>query len=369
MKENSIDFILLTVTILLVGIGMVMIYSSSSVLSEVKYQDSSFFLKKHLIMLLLGAAVMVLAALTDYSKFSGKVAQLLLIIGFVLLVVVLKPKFTGQPQMVCRWIRIWKFNFQPSEFMKLALIVYMADSLTRRQDQIENFVWGVLPHLLVLLMVAGLIILEPALGTTIAIMMIITAMFFLAGVRLSHLGGLVLAALPIIYFSISRVGYRLARWEAFWHPEENLQGINYQTRQSLIALGSGGLRGVGLGHSRQKFLFLPAPHTDFIYSIIGEEGGFIGAVIVLCLFLIFIWRGLRIAHRAPDLHGFLLASGLTIMIATYTAVNIGVAMGVCPTTGLPLPFISYGGSSLVLSLASTGILLSISREEGQVWQG
>ncbi|MCK4591615.1 MAG: FtsW/RodA/SpoVE family cell cycle protein, partial [Candidatus Latescibacteria bacterium] len=238
MKENSIDFILLTVTILLVGIGMVMIYSSSSVLSEVKYQDSSFFLKKHLIMLLLGAAVMVLAALTDYSKFSGKVAQLLLIIGFVLLVVVLKPKFTGQPQMVCRWIHIWKFNFQPSEFMKLALVVYMADSLTRRQDRIKNFVWGFLPHLLILHMVAGLIILEPALGTTVAIMMIITAMYFLAGVKLSHLGGLVLAALPIIYFSISHVGYRLARWEAFWHPEENLQGINYQTRQSLIALGS-----------------------------------------------------------------------------------------------------------------------------------
>jgi cell division protein FtsW len=369
VKENSIDFILLTATILLVGLGMVMIYSSSSVLSEVKHQDSSFFLKKHLMVLVLGTAVMVLAALTDYSKLSGKVAQLLLVTGFILLVVVLKPKFTGQPQMVCRWIPIWKFNFQPSEFMKLALIVYMADSLTRRQDQIENFVWGFLPHLLILLMVAGLIIVEPALGTTVAIMIIITAMFFLAGVRLSHLGGLVLAALPIIYFSISHVGYRLARVKAFLRPEENLQGINYQTYQSLLALGSGGLRGVGLGHSRQKFLFLPAPHTDFIYSIIGEEGGFIGAVVVLCLFLIFIWRGLRIAHRAPDLHGFLLASGLTIMIATYTAVNIGVAMGVCPTTGLPLPFISYGGSSLVLSLASTGILLSISREEGQVWRG
>ncbi len=369
MKENSIDFTLLAVTIILMGIGVVMVYSSSSVLSEVKYQDSSFFLKKHLFMLLLGTTVMILAALTDYNKLSGRVAKSLLVFGFVLLVVVLMPKFTGEPQKICRWLHIGRFNFQPSEFMKLALIIYMADSLRRRQDRIKNFAWGFLPHLLILLMAVGLIILEPALGTAVAIMAAITAMFFLAGMKPSHLGGFVLAALSIIYFSILHVGYRLARVKAFLHPDENLQGINYQIYQSLLALGSGGLRGLGLGHSRQKFLFLPAPHTDFIYSIIGEEWGFIGAVSILCLFLVFIWRGLRIAYRAPDLHGFLLASGLTIMIAIYAALNIGVAIGVCPTTGLPLPFISYGGSSLVLSLASTGILLNISKEGNGVWQG
>ncbi|MCD6170260.1 MAG: putative lipid II flippase FtsW [Candidatus Latescibacteria bacterium] len=369
MKENSVDLTLLAVTIVLVGIGVVMVYSSSSVVSEVKYQDSSFFLKKHLIIVLLGTSVMILAALTDYSKLSGTAAISLLLLGFLLLVLVLMPKLTGEPQKVCRWIHIGRFNFQPSEFMKLALIIYMADSLARRQDRIKSFVWGFLPHLLILLMAVGLIILEPALGTAVAIMTVVTAMFFLAGIKLLHLGGLVLAAVPVIYLSISQVGYRLARLKAFLHPAENLQGMNYQTYQSLVALGSGGLRGLGLGHSRQKFLFLPAPHTDFIYSIIGEEWGFIGTVAILFLFLLFIWRGLKIAHSAPDLRGFLLASGLTIMIATYAAVNIGVATGVCPTTGLPLPFISYGGSSLLVSLASTGILLSISRKGKQVWQG
>ncbi|HID95453.1 MAG TPA: putative lipid II flippase FtsW [Candidatus Latescibacteria bacterium] len=362
----SVDLPLLLVTIALVGIGMVMVYSSSYVLAESKFQSSGFFLKRHVVRALLGLVLMFSAIRIDY-RFLRKLSKPLLVFGFGLLFLVLAPKLFGGDRGVSRWMRIAGVSVQPSELMKLIIVLYLADSLTERQDRIKNFTWGLLPYVLILSSAISLILLQPALGTAVGIGIVAGVMLFLSRARLYHLVVVALASLPVLYGLVFWVGYRRERIEAFLHPTRDLEGINYQVNQSLLAFGSGGFWGVGLGHSRQKLLFLPEPHTDFIFSIIGEELGFFGAITVLTLFLIFIWRGLRTAKRAPDLFGFLLAAGITTMIATYTILNIGVAIGLFPTTGLPLPFISYGGSSLLVSMAGTGVLLNISRQRYWQW--
>ena len=351
----KIDTSLLLITLVLVGLGTVMVYSSSCVIAQVKFKDSSFFLERQILRALAGLAAMVVVARINYRVWT-KGARIFLLLGLLLLLAVLVQKLIGVNGV--RGARRWLIggSFQPSEFVKLALVCYLADSLARKKNRLQEFRRGYVPYVLVLVLVLSLIVAQPDLGTALAIGTIAAIMLFIGGVKITHLLGTAFAVLPIFCILISRVGYWWIRIESFLNRD------SYQITQSLLGLGNGGLSGVGLGESKQKLFFLPDPHTDFVFSITGEELGFIGAAFVVLLFLLFARRGIRIAKAAPDLQGFFLAVGITVMISVYATLNIGVVTGVLPTTGLPLPFISYGGSSLFLTLTGMGMLLSISRQ-------
>ncbi|MCK5118539.1 MAG: putative lipid II flippase FtsW, partial [Candidatus Latescibacteria bacterium] len=319
-----------------------------------------FFVKRHLLRVLMGVVVMLLVARINYHMFI-RFSKTLLFAGLALLLMLWIQKIVQSGNDARRWIRWLGISFQPSDLVKLALVIYTADSLARKQDRIRSFADGLLPYLLLYGISLALIVVQPDLGTAITIGVVLLIMLFVGRVRLSHIVGVGLASVPILYALIFWVGYRRDRIEAFLHRGDHVEDVSYQIHQSLIALSSGGIKGVGLGQSTQKLLFLPEPHTDFVFSIIGEEFGLLGALTVLSLFLILLWRGMRIALNARDLEGFFLATGITAMICVYALFNIGVATAVLPTTGLPLPFVSYGGSSLLLTLVGVGILLSISR--------
>jgi len=258
-------------------------------------------------------------------------------------------------------LRIGAVGFQPSELGKLALILYLADYLTRKQDKIKSFSRGFFPPMLVLGGMTGLILIQPDLGTVVLLGIVSLILLFVAGIRIIYLGGLVLFSLPALYFLISGVGYRQRRILAFLNPWQHATGAGYQIVQSFLALGSGGIKGVGLGESRQKLFYLPASYTDFIFSIVGEELGFIGTVSLVVLFLVFLWAGIRVAYQSPDLFGYLLGIGITVAISLQAIINIGVATGSLPTKGISLPFISFGGSSLLFNMMGVGLLLNISR--------
>lgn len=349
-----------TVTVLLVCVGIVMIYSASSIYAWERYKDSFFFLKRHLSFLAIGIVLMFLAMSLDYHKLS-RYAKPLLFVSLILLVLVLVPGVGREVSGARRWFRFKFISFQPSELANLAVIIYVADFISRKGEKIRDFVKGFLPPVAVLGFTCLLILLQPDLGTTLAIGSVVFLMLFVAGTRVSYLASVILGSLPALYVLIFRVPYRRARILAFLNPWADPRGTGFQIIQSQIALGSGGLFGVGLGHSRQKLFYLPAGHTDFIFSIIGEELGLIGTIGVVILFLIFILQGLKIIKYAPDKFSYFLALGLVLMIALKAVINIGVSCGILPTKGLPLPFISYGGSSFIFDLVSVGILINIAR--------
>jgi cell division protein FtsW len=361
-QRYRVDMVLLFITLSLVAFGVVMVYSSSAVIAGATFERSSFFLWRQLSRVVIGLILMMVFMRLHY-RFWEKTAKFFLAVGFLFLLVVLIQKFTigGGIRGANRWLRLGPLSFQPSEYVKFATVIYMAESLARRQDRIRDFVSGYLPHLLILSALLLMIMAQPNLGTTLAIFTIVGVMFFVGRVRMFHLGMTALASLPFLYLLIFVIGYRKERILAFLSPSEHTQGISYQVTQSLLALGSGGIFGVGLGESRQKLFFLPEPHTDFVFSIIGEELGFFGTLTILILFFAYVRRGLRIAKNAPDLHAVFLAVGLTMIVAVYAVLNVCVTVALIPTTGLPLPFISYGGSSLIFTLAATGILLNISK--------
>jgi cell division protein FtsW len=278
-----------------------------------------------------------------------------------LLVLVLIPGVGREVSGARRWFRFKFISFQPSELMNLAMIIYVADFIARKGSLIKSFIRGFLPPVCALGCCALLVLVQPDLGTTIAISLVVFIMLFIAGTRIEYLLSLFLMALPALYFLIFSVPYRRARILAFLNPWLDPRGSGFQIIQSQVALGSGGIFGVGLGHSRQKLFFLPAAHTDFIFSIIGEELGLLGTLAVIMLFMIFIQQGVRIIRNAPDRFGYFLALGLVLMIVIKAVINIGVSCGVLPTKGLPLPFISYGGSSFIFDMVSVGILINIAR--------
>ncbi|MFH0732218.1 MAG: putative lipid II flippase FtsW [Candidatus Omnitrophota bacterium] len=358
MRETRIK--LFMITVVLMAIGTVMIYSSSAVNAFESYGDSTYYLKRHLIFLSLGLILSVFFMGFDYGKIR-KFIKPFLLISVILLVCVLVPGIGTAAGGARRWIKFSFMNFQPSEVAKMALIFYAADILARKQSDIKNFVHGFMPLMLILGMCVMLILLEPDLGTAVAIGLLIGIMAFLAGARLKHLGAVFLPALPAIIILIAIKPYRWKRIVAFANPWADPQGVGYQITQSFIALGSGGFFGKGLGHSQQKLFYLPEAHTDFIFSIIGEELGFLGAAAIIVMFIIFIVLGSRIAYRARDLFGQFLGFGLVAMIALEVIVNIAAVVGAIPTKGLPLPFISYGGSSLVYNMVSVALLLNIAR--------
>ncbi len=353
-------YLLLIVTFILIGFGLVAIYSTSAIFAEEKFGDSLFFLKRQLLWVSLGLAAMLITWGIKYELIKV-VSKPLLFLTIALLVLVLFPQFGREAGGARRWLKIGGFSFQPSELGKIALLIYLSDYLTRKQKSIKGFSKGFLPPLLVLGGMIGLILLQPDLGTGLLLGVASFTLFFIAGVRVAYLMGLSLSSLPALYFLIVGVGYRQRRILAFLDPWKDASGVGYQITQSFMALGSGGMMGRGLVWSRQKLFYLPASYTDFIFSIVGEELGFLGTASIVILFLFFLWAGMRIASRASDLFGYLLGIGITLTITLQAIINMGVVTGSLPTKGIPLPFISFGGSSLVFNLVGVGLLLNISR--------
>jgi len=327
----------------LISIGIVMIYSSSGVYALKELGDASYFLNRHLLFLLIGFLLMCAVMALDYRDLQN-IAKPLILLAIVLLVLVLIPEIGKSIYGARRWFRVGTFSFQPSEFVKLVMMIYVADFLTRKQNRIGHFWRGFVPIMVVLGIICSLILKQPDLGNAVLIGIIVLIMIFIAGAKFKHLALLALISLPAIYFLIVKVPYRMKRIIAFWDPWQDAQGVGFQLSQSQIALGSGGIFGVGLGKSVQKLFYLPAAHTDFILSIIGEEMGLIGTLSVVLLFTAFIWQGARIAKRTIEPFGYFLSTGIVVMLGLQAAVNIGVSIGALPTKGLPLPFISYGGS-------------------------
>jgi cell division protein FtsW len=358
------DRLILIVTILLVAVGIVMVYSSSVAVAQERYHASSFFLKRHLLRALLGLLALMVIMRIDYRRWES-LAGLGMFFSLLLLSLVLLPRIGlhGRESTpgVSRHISLPMLQFQPSELIKLVMVFYLARQLTRKEKLLDNFKKGLLPSVCVIALSLLLIVMEPDLGTAIVIGLLAMTMFLVAGVRWVHLLALGTTGLLGAVAFVLSAPYRMRRILTFLDPSWDPEGASYHIRQSLISLGSGGIFGVGLGNSRQKLLFLPEPHTDFVFSILGEELGFIGVLIILGLFLLLAWRGLRAAQQAGDRFGFLLGVGITASIFLNMAVNIAVVAGRCPTTGLPLPFISYGGSSLLMNLIGIGVLINISR--------
>jgi len=360
MKKISPDVVIFVITLILVVAGVVMIYSSSAIMTAEKLNDPYFYLKKQLCWTMLGLAGMVLFMYTDYRIFE-KVIYPFFFFTIFLLVLVLIPKFGKLAGGARRWLNVGPVAFQPSELVKLSIIIYLSSSLCRKNRKIDSFIHGFLPYLIIIGMVFILIIRQPDFGTAVLIATISMLLLFISGVRITHIMASVVCSLPLFYILVYKVAYRRERLLSFLNPLDDPLGKGFHTIQSLIALGSGGTAGLGLGAGRQKLFYLPAPHTDFIFSVIGEEFGFIGATIVIVLFLVFLWQGCRIAAEARDQFGNLLASGITFLIVLQAFINMGVASGILPVKGVPLPFVSFGGSSLIFTMSGVGILLSVWR--------
>lgn len=356
--KKSPDFLLFVITTLLIGIGIVMVFSSSAYTSARDLGDPYYYVKRQLLWALIGFVLLWLASRTNLN-YIKKTANIIFIFSLVLLIVVL---ISGvQNGGASRWLDIGYFSFQPSEIMKLGLVIFLARSLSRNTNNLNSFTGGLLPYLLIITIICALILAQPDLGTAVAVA--ITAYFLLAvaGVKLRYLFVLAACGFLAVSAAVISAPYRLERFISFLNPYADPIGTGYQTIQSLLALGSGGIFGMGLAKGLQKTYYIPEKHTDFIYAVLGEELGFIGAGLVLFLFFCFAWRGFKIAVSADDSFKLLLAVGITTMISVQALINIGVATGSIPVTGITLPFISYGGTSLILSMIGAGLLLNISK--------
>jgi len=355
------DYWLVVPVIALAAIGVVMVYSASAIVAGDRYGDPAFFLKRQALWVLLGSGALLVAQRIHYARFRRYVPALL---GLALaaLALVLLPGVGRVAGGARRWIPLpGPFAFQPSESAKLVLALYLANFLANRGPRLADPRRGLLPPLLITAVMFALVLGQPDLGTAMLMGLLAMTMLFVAGARAVHLAVLAAAAAPAVGVAILGEAYRRQRILAFLNPWADPQGSGFHIIQSLLALGSGGLLGVGLGGSRQKFFYLPERHTDFIFAILGEELGLVGTVTVVLLFALFAYRGYRAARRAPDRFGSLLAAGLTSMIVLQAVINIGVTSGVLPITGVPLPFVSFGGSSLLFTMTGVGILLNISQ--------
>jgi len=359
-RRLSPDMWLFGTMVVLLSIGVVMVYSASAIMAADRFHDPYLFLKKQLFWALLGSLCLLTVLRVDYRRLERLQWPILIAAG-VLLVLVLVPPFAQPINGTRRWFRLGLVSFQPAELAKLALVIYLAAYLARRHDGLASFSRGLLPPLGIAGGLALLVLLQPDLGSCLTLIIVTFGLLFLAGARTRHLGLLVALALPVLVLVVRLAPYRLRRITTFVDPWADPRGGGFQIIQSWLALGSGGLFGRGIGESKQKLFYLPESHTDFIFAVIGEELGFLGAVALLTLFVVLIWRGLRVGVRAPDAFGAYLALGITVLIATQTLVNLGVVAGSLPTKGLPLPFISFGGSSLLVTMLSAGVLLNISQ--------
>lgn len=353
------DLVLLLMVVALTSFGIVMVYSASSVMAAKNFHDGAYFLKRQALFALVGFCIAAVAMRVDYHHWR-KLAVPVLLVSLVLLVLVLIPGIGGKVKGASRWIRLPGFNLQPSEFAKMALIFYMAYSLEKKSDKIKSLSYGFLPYMVVLAVMLLLILKQPDLGAALTLAGVAVLMLFAAGTRLVFLLGTVVLATPIVAYLVFHSAYRLRRIKAFMNPEQDPTGIGWQIIQSKYAFGAGGLFGQGLGEGKQKLFYLPEAHTDFIMSVVGEELGFVGVLVIIGMFLILVQRAMRIAMAARDPFGRFLALGIAVLFAIEASVNMGVVTGLLPTKGLALPFLSYGGSSLLISLLAVGILLNIS---------
>lgn len=360
LKKNKVDQGFLFLFFILVGFGLVIQYSASSSLAAAKYGDSTFFMRGHLIRIAMGIVAGSLLLIFNYQTLK-KWAWVFAVVSILLLIITLLYNRLYSHAPTARWFPIGSFHFQPSEFAKLAVIIYTASFMERHQKQLDDVKRGFLPVAMMLFIIVALIAVEPDFSTSAVIASLGLVVMIMGGTRIRHLMPFFGVVAIMGVYVVLHSPYKLRRVLTFLNPEADLQGSGYQIHQSLISLGNGGFRGRGLGGSIEKNLFLPFPHTDFIFSVAGEEFGFIGAFILLTLFLIFFIKGIRIALRAPDIFGMLVGTGLSICLFSYTLVNVGVTCGLLPVTGLPLPFISYGGSAMIFNFMCVGLILNISR--------
>jgi len=367
-RNLQTDRWLFLATIALCLIGAVMVFSASAVIAREQFSSAYTFIFRQLVWLALGLAGMFWMMNVHYRKLRRPTVVFTAL--FAVLVLSLGVFFLDKSHATHRWIRLGPASIQPSEFAKLAVILYLSWFLEMRRRSrgspaeaaVNDLRRTIVPALAPVLLLVALILLQPDLGTALEIVLIALALLFVAGLSIRYIAWAGVAALPLIYLLIIRVSYRYDRIVGFLSPEADPQGRGFQLLQSLIAVGSGGFTGVGLMESRQKLFYLPEAHTDFIYAVLSEELGFVGAVIVLALFAIYGWRGIRAALAAPDEFGRLTALGITVMVVSQAMINLGVVLGMMPTKGIPLPFISYGGSSLLVMLLATGVLLNISQQ-------
>lgn len=361
---GRVDTGLLAVTLLLVGIGLLMVYSAGHVLSLKQYGNNYQYLKIQIFACIIGLAGMGIASYIPYRLYE-KYSNILLFLAFVLLALVFTPIGMGvsgaEGGIFRRWISVKGVNFQPVEFAKVALLIHIAHFLARKPERIKSFFNGVLPNILIIGLMFGLVARQPDFGSAVLLAATAGCILFIGGIRLSHTFILIGGGVVLLAGFIFSSSYRLKRVTDYWATLQSSDAAGFQLERSLEALQWGRLYGVGIDESAAKINYLPYPHTDFIFAVIGEEFGFIGAASVTIIFMVFVWRGISIARRTENRFGALFATGLTLIIGLQTFINIGVVTGFLPTKGITLPFLSYGGSSLVISLVCVGILLNISR--------
>ncbi len=357
--KRRLDFILLITTLALVGIGIVMVYSTSAIMAGDRFGDPYYFLKRQVLYAAIGFVLMILTMLFPYETLK-RLAYPILILSILLLIAVLIPGIGHRAGGAMRWLKIQSFSFQPSEFAKLGLIIFLAYLLAKKEEKIRSFSFGFLPPVLLSGLVIALVMKEPDFGAAFFLTVMVFLLLFVSGARVIYMVGAFLIAIPVAYTLLMNVGYRYKRLMSFIRPWEDPTGNSFQIIQSFLSFGSGGLFGLGLGEGRQKLFFLPAPHTDFIFSIIGEELGLVGAMLILLLFFILALRGIQIGLSLEERFGAYLALGITLMISLQAVIHIGVVLGLLPTKGLTLPLVSYGGTSLVINLVGVGMLLHLS---------
>ena len=361
---KSYDVNLLFPVLFLVGVGIVMVYSASSALAMKKYGTDYFFLKRQALFALLGIFVLVSCRHFPY-RWYRYLAYPFLLAAVVCLAAVQIPGMGHTAGGATRWLRIGWVTFQPSELARFALIVYLAYSMEKKKEHLKSFSIGFVPHLMILALLTALIFIQPDFGSVIILWSIAWIMLFVGGVRIRHLLTALIPILPVAYYMMTGAEYRIRRFMSFLNPWEYPNDAGYQVIHSLMAFGTGGIWGQGLGKGFQKLFYLPEPHTDFIFSVIGEELGLLGVWLILGLYVLLMARGMRIARDATEPFGSLLAMGLTTAIIFQVCVNMGVSLGLLPTKGLTLPFLSYGGTSLLINMASIGILMNISASRNE----
>lgn len=359
--RKGFDTTILLLAVVLTCLGVVMVYSSSSIMAAKRYADGFYFLKRQGIYAVAGFLVMAVAMRIDYHCLRRLAVPFFLGCA-VLLAAVLIPGVGSHAGGASRWIRLGGISVQPSELAKLGLVMYMAHSLAKKQGKVKSFRFGFVPYMVVLALLLLLLLLQPDLGSALTMGTVAMVLLLVAGTRLSYVVSLVILALPFLYFAVMNVDYRRRRILAFLNPWEDPTNTGFQIIQSWIAFGSGGPFGNGLGEGKQKLFYLPEAHTDFIFSVVGEELGFAGVLVITAMFLVLIMRGIRAALGAPDDFGRYLACGVTVLLGLGAFVNIAVVMGMLPTKGLALPFLSYGGTSLLTTLLAVGVLLNVSSQ-------
>jgi cell division protein FtsW len=357
------DRLLLTVVLVLCGVGVVMVYSASAVTAAARYKDSFHFLWRQLVAMSFGFAALAIALLLGYRR-AERLAYPFLGVTFAAMVLVLVPGIGRMAGGARRWIDLRFFSIQPAEMAKLALVLYLAHSLAKKKEKVRTFSIGFLPHLLVAGALMGLCLLEKDLGTCVVMALVLFIMLFAAGTKVSYLLAALFLSLPLLWKAIAGTPYRMERILAWLDPFSHRRGAGYQMWESMVGIGNGGWFGQGLGQGRSKLFYLPEAHTDFIAAVIAEEAGLVGLGILIILYALFVWRGLRAAFRAADGFGCYLALGLTTLVGVQALVNLGVVTVLLPTKGLTLPFVSYGGSSLIAMLTASGLVLSVSGSPG-----